>query len=154
VHSSFWSKRFCILSWKPVTYSSSTLAHNKYWAILSVWPMSQFSQENRLYHTENVIERTFLSLLAQTLFFPEKNGNIDVFWRPQQKGKIIFYSTVPISQNIFSVNVCRRVSDYSIRFFPIPSKFCCSLKSYCKIYSSFLAAWILEFVHFIFFSST
>jgi len=48
--------------------------------------MSQFSQENRLYHTENVIERTFLSLLAQTLFFPEKNGNIDVFWRPQQKG--------------------------------------------------------------------
>ena len=121
MHSSFWGKRFCILSRKPVTYSLSTLAHNKYWAILSVSPMSQFSQENRLYCMENVIERTFLSLLARRLFFLEKNGNIDVFWKPQEKGKIIFYSTVPISQNISSVDVCRRISDYSIRFFSIPS---------------------------------
>jgi len=59
--------------------------------------MSQFSEENRLYYMENVIERTFLSLLAQRHFFPEQNGNSDLCWRPQEKGKIIFYSTVPIS---------------------------------------------------------
>ena len=80
---------------------------------------------------ENVIEITLLSLLVQALFFPEKSGNVDVFWRPQDKGKII-----SIHRIFFRSMSAEEYQSIQFDFFPIPFFF----KSYRKMYSSFLAA--------------
>ena len=69
---------------------------------------------------ENVIEITLLSLLVQALFFPEKSGNVDVFWRPQDKGKIISIPLYQIHRIFFRSMSAEEYQSIQFDFFPIP----------------------------------